>query len=105
MRTYVDRLREAMAEDPNHRMHGTSNGYLKGGCRCDRCTNAGVLVKKRTSEYFKRWKKELASDPYDPRHGTSTGYRYGCRCEECKKAESEEKRLYYKRKVARQWMK
>jgi hypothetical protein len=30
----------------------------------------------------------MQEDPKDPKHGTPTGYTYGCRCEECRKANS-----------------
>jgi len=41
----LDKLEE-MQNDPDHKFHGTRNGY-KVGCRCDDCTDANSEYKKQ----------------------------------------------------------
>jgi len=62
--------------------HGTRNGYVNLGCRCDACRAAWA-------EYFKTYRRRerrgLSAD--DPRHGKYSSYsNHGCRCNACRKA-------------------
>lgn len=64
-------------EDPRH---GTVNGYVNLGCRCDECyaANAAYQVPRA------RQRRRLGLPEGDPRHGTDNGYtNYGDRCPEC----------------------
>ena len=63
--------------------HGTENGYVNHGCRCDACMAAGQERRDGLRDSF-------AAD--DPRHGTISGYsNFGCRCELCATAIQEYK--------------
>lgn len=44
--------------------------------------------------------QEIQSDPDHPMHGTVSGYYYGCRCKECKMAQS-----FYFRELSRKRLK
>lgn len=60
--------------------HGTPSGYLRHGCRCEKCSTA-------RREYLAAWrrrnhKKMLAGHPVE--HGTVNTYvNYECRCVPC----------------------
>jgi hypothetical protein len=75
--------------------HGTMNGYINHGCRCDLCRAANT-------EYcrVRRIERDLA--PNDPRHGRWTTYfNYACRCVRCKAAHNEyEHQRYLARQAA-----
>lgn len=43
--------------------------------------------------------RRLLADPHDPAHGTVYGYQLGCRCPECKKAQSDYGRAWRRRKA------
>lgn len=45
-----------ISADPNHKAHGTYNGYVNWGCRCSRCKHAATLYNK-----VRRHKNDLSS--------------------------------------------
>ena len=63
--------------------HGTLNRYLKWGCRCDPCKEAGRLDNKR---------RRAASHT-----GSLYGYKHGCRCDGCRRAHTDDVRKYRRR--------
>ena len=75
------KLAGSIADDPMDLRHGTVNGYVNYGCRCDKC-------KAASSRRHKQRVEEGLSET-DPRHGTESGYlNWGCRCESCKAGHS-----------------
>lgn len=64
--------------------HGTVYCYRKG-CRCKKC----IAANYRTNQ---KWRQKVAGGPVPERaHGTTNGYKvYGCRCDPCRKARSNE---------------
>src|SRR4051794_33790058 len=98
---------------PAEKWHGTANGYVRHGCRCDECTAANAsrardyyarkLVglprtpkrKAQAAEQRKRRFEQGLPDPDDKRHGTLNGYSsWGCRCTRC----TATKRIYANRR-------
>ena len=67
--------------------HGTSNGYQRWGCRCERCRHASTA----DTMAFRRDRPPL--EPDDPRHGTRNGYsNWYCRCQPCTDANRDSQR-------------
>lgn len=64
--------------------HGTVYAYRKD-CRCDKCVQANYATNQR-------WREKVAGGPVPGRaHGTINGYKfYGCRCDACRKARSDD---------------
>lgn len=76
-------MRTPITDGDGDPRHGTTNGYVSLGCRCDACRAAN---NKKMAKSRQGW---LATplDPYDRRHGTDNGYvNYGCRCNRCRAA-------------------
>jgi hypothetical protein len=73
--------------------HGAS-GYTNYGCRCQVCRD-GRLVYERAKGYeHKRNHRERVKGTPPPRHGTHYAYgTFACRCDECRRAESERRQL------------
>lgn len=69
-------------------MHGTADGYVNHGCRCDRCREA------RKEQGLARVMKPGAP------HGTRTLYADGCRCDLCREAHAAACRAYWASKKA-----
>lgn len=66
--------------EPGDSRHGTSNGYIMYGCRCDLCRAAAATQRR---EHRARQRGTL--EPDDPRHGSINAYtNYGCRCDPCR---------------------
>ncbi len=63
---------------PGDHRHGTGNGYINLGCRCDECREA-------YADWMREARARRASRPIpDHVHGTENGYcNYSCRCEQC----------------------
>lgn len=96
-----------MLSDPSDQRHGTANGYMNYGCRCDRCRKAyseyhkmrrhenlehyNSLARVRSNRHHAKALKKMQQDQEDERHGSYYGYQIGCRCARCKKAYSEYK--------------
>ena len=58
-------------------VHGTVQGYIYRGCRCEECRQAqrDYYGNRPMAEYL----AEVAAQ-----HGTERKYRLGCRCDECR---------------------
>lgn len=70
--------------------HGTRNGWVNHGCRCDACRAARL-----SADYNRRQsrKERAALDPSIVPHGAAHALRdYGCRCESCVEAHRNEVR-------------
>jgi len=70
-----------LLNDPRDPRHGTLNGYINHGCRCDRC--------KAANTEYQAGVREAKRNAPTPRHvhGTDSGYRdYGCRLKCCREA-------------------
>lgn len=100
-----------MRATPAHPSHGTTNGYVNYGCRCDRCRSAHYAywqtlpaararleerarrMASRPESLASRLRSGMALPEGDPRHGTVNGYNNGrCRCEPCSQAAAERNR-------------
>ncbi len=75
-------------DDPRH---GTSNGYMNYGCRCQPCTDA-------RRAYRERLKATPAGRAATSEHGTTSKYARGCRCDQCRVAVTDAAREYRARK-------
>lgn len=66
---------------PGDPRHGTPNGYVNYGCRCESCKAAASVAQKRI-------KAALRSRPIPSYvHGTVNGYKtYKCKCDACRAA-------------------
>ena len=74
---------------PGDPRHGTVNGYVNLGCRCDECRAARAAYQQAQS--VNRALRGLPAS--DPRHGKPTTYaNWGCRCQACKQACAEYQR-------------
>lgn len=61
--------------------HGTAYGYSIKGCRCEPCIEAYTIYNT------KRNKKRRQDIPLkEAPHGSSRSYKRGCKCDECKAA-------------------
>lgn len=89
---------------PENIPHGSAGGYTNFGCRCEDCTKAqreaDRLYRKNNPEKVRAYNAEYAArlkrTPFEliP-HGTFGGYStYACRCDDCRKANTERARLY-----------
>lgn len=72
------RRKRIRQETPAH-LHGTPNGYVNWGCKCEDCKAAMAL-------YQSGWRQGLTETPFsEVPHGTPTGYKnYKCRCYKCR---------------------
>jgi hypothetical protein len=75
-------------DDPRH---GTSNGYMNYGCRCQPCVDA-------RKAYRERLKANPAGRAARSEHGTTSKYARGCRCDQCRAAVTDAAREYRERK-------
>jgi hypothetical protein len=72
--------------------HGTKMGWMRTKCKCQLCDE------QRKQWYLERNAKRRASNgvkgPYskNPLHGTSARYSRGCRCDECRAANTQKER-------------
>lgn len=81
-----DKTRRSIPIPEGSPRHGTSTGYTRHKCRCDKCHEAYTKVRK---EREARNRREGLPEG-DPRHGTSNGYKhFGCKCEPCRTAHGE----------------
>ena len=76
-----EREKAFMGTEPNH--HGTITAYRKYGCRCLLCAAAIADFYRRQAETKRR--RDLSQGP-PVRHGTTGGYSRGCRCDDCRAA-------------------
>lgn len=74
--------RDLTADDPRH---GTRNGYVNLGCRCDRCREAN-----RRSMAEKRRRMAEGATGEHGRAATYTNHR--CRCDACRDANAADQR-------------
>lgn len=72
--------------------HGTQYGFQKIKCNCQLCWDA--KKKHYEAKNQKRRKTDHAKGPYskNPPHGTSARYSRKCRCELCRKANSDKEK-------------
>jgi hypothetical protein len=76
--------------------HGSSYCWMKLKCKCTICLEA------RETWYFKRnAKRRISKDPKFPysrtsEHGTYLSYKRGCKCDLCRKANSDKVQEYKK---------
>jgi hypothetical protein len=82
----------------NDPRHGTTNAYSNHGCRCARCRAAATEQHREWMHRTGRttpmevWAQEREKR-YPVLHGMESGYNRGCRCEKCKRASAEARRL------------
>ena len=89
---------------PENIPHGTAGGYTNFACRCEDCTTAAREADRRyrTANREKvraasaARRARLKQTPFeDIPHGTAAGYAsYGCRCDDCRKANNERCKRY-----------
>lgn len=105
IRAYREKLKQS-TDIP----HGTGHGYRNYGCRCVECTAANAASAKRyrlenpeaSRAAHQRYMKKLRKSDDIP-HGTTHGYvNYRCRCDECRRANTEYRREYRARKKQQQ---
>lgn len=78
-----DKTRRVIPIPEGSSRHGTSTGYTRHKCRCDKCYEAYTKVRKDREAR----KRREGLPEGDPRHGTSNGYKhFGCKCEPCRTA-------------------
>ena len=90
-------LPRSFVDDPSDPRHGLPVGYVKLGCRCDRCRAAVARLQRERRARRRLGLDPVAvafqADPSDPRHGTRAAYDdLGCRCERCRDAAAEVQR-------------
>lgn len=65
--------------------HGTTNGYVNLGCRCEACRESWAATCQRMKD-----QRRGTLSPEDARHGRYATYtNYRCRCESCRAAKRE----------------
>jgi len=83
----------AFQANPEDERHGTVNGYVNLGCRCDRCRGAQRdycrdythrTGRRRPREQWLSERRTQAESRDN--HGSETRYSRGCRCEPCRRA-------------------
>ena len=82
IRTRIMYGRTSGPDDPRH---GTTNGYVNLGCRCERCRTAWrVYIRERR-------RARIAGEAGEPKvHGTPSNYtNWRCRCDKCSQAWNE----------------
>jgi len=81
--------------------HGTVNGYVNQGCRCDACREA-LRLYAPAREAKERYRRRLGMQPAKRgrTHGLRATYVRGCRCVECVEAERLYRRDYRLRTAA-----
>ncbi len=69
-------------------VHGTVSGYIYRGCRCELCIQA-------RRDYYGHKPLDVYNAEREAKHGTEARYTapHNCRCDECKKAANEARRL------------
>ena len=65
--------------------HGTVNGYIGWGCRCEECQQA-------RRDYYGHKSRADYDAERAAQHGTESKYTRGCRCEDCREAANAERR-------------
>ena len=89
---------------PENIKHGTAGAYTNLGCRCDECRAASREADRKYREnnrekvraYQVEYAARLKRTPFEliP-HGSVAGYStYGCRCNDCRKANTERCKRY-----------
>lgn len=67
--------------NPDDPRHGTDNGYVNHGCRCELCTATNTVTVAQDRE-----RRAMVEVP-EHVHGTPNGYvNYKCRCDDCREA-------------------
>lgn len=83
-------IRSLILEGDGDDRHGTRNGYVNLGCRCDPCRDANARW-----HLARRAERAVSLSPNDPRHGRHTTYsNHGCRCGRCRAASTQRQREY-----------
>lgn len=80
--------------------HGSRYAYVKGGCRCDECTEARLLADRARRQ---RRKDRAKADPSTIPHGKWGYADYGCRCEVCVGFHTDQRRALFGSKPRKVW--
>ena len=92
------RARRGKPLSPDDPRHGTVNGYINRGCRCEECRDAWREYHRPYGESYRR-RKGMQPKKYGRTHGIRATYVHEkCRCDECREAE----RTYRRQLRARQ---
>lgn len=80
-------------------MRSCGAGGYNDGCRCPVCTAANSARsrayratpagKKAAAKASQSWRERAAASGFAGMHGTVSGYNAGCRCDDCRAANSE----------------
>ena len=89
---------------PENIPHGTAGGYTNFACRCEDCTTAQREAdrlyrannREKVRAYYAAYHERLKQTPFEAiPHGTASAYSaYGCRWDECRKANNERCKRY-----------
>ena len=68
--------------NPDDPRHGTDNGYINLGCRCDKC-KAAKAARNARERQVRHATTRSEGVPAGVQHNASTYSNWGCRCQAC----------------------